>query len=145
MTLLERLKSGIETSTTAETIQLAKELGANLPEESVLTLEGDLGAGKTTFIKGIALALGIQDVVTSPTFNIFNTYRGTKTLLHMDAYRLEGNPKIIDELMLEDFMTPPYCLAIEWPGNLGVIPWPVDLALSLSILPNRHHWIQPVS
>ncbi len=145
MTLLERLKSGIETSTATETIELAKELESILPEESVLTLEGDLGAGKTTFIKGIALAMGIQDVITSPTFNIFNTYRGTKTLLHMDAYRLEGDSKIIDELMLEDFMTPPYCLAIEWPGNLGEMPWPVDLALSLSILPNRHHWIQTVS
>ena len=90
MTHLERLKSGIETSSAADTIQLAKELGSTFPEESVLTLEGDLGAGKTTFIKGIAIGIGIQDVVTSPTFNIFNTYRGPKTLLHMDAYRLEG-------------------------------------------------------
>lgn len=145
MTLLNRLKSGIETSSPEETIRLASELEPSLPAESVLTLEGDLGAGKTTFIKGIALALGIHDVVTSPTFNIFNTYRGTKTLLHMDAYRLEGNPKIIDELMLEDFMLPPYCLAIEWPGNMGEIPWPVSLALNFSILPNRHHWIQSVS
>jgi tRNA threonylcarbamoyladenosine biosynthesis protein TsaE len=145
MTLLERLKSGIETSSAADTIELAKELESTLPEESVLTLEGDLGAGKTTFIKGIALGMGIQDVITSPTFNIFNTYRGPKTLLHMDAYRLEGSPKIIDELMLEDFMTPPYCLAIEWPGNLGQIPWTVTLSLHLSILPNSNHWIRTVS
>lgn len=145
MTLLERLKSGIESSSAADTIQLAKELESTFPEESVLTLEGDLGAGKTTFIKGIAIGMGIQDVITSPTFNIFNTYRGPKTLLHMDAYRLEGNPKIIDELMLEDFMTPPYCLAIEWPWNLGQIPWTVTLSLHLSILPTGNHLIRTVS
>lgn len=145
MTLLDRLESGIETSTVDETVRLARDLESLLPEESVLTLEGDLGAGKTTFIKGIAMAMGIQDVVTSPTFNIFNTYRGTKTLLHMDAYRLEGNPKIIDELMLEDFMSPPYCLAIEWPQNLGKMPWPITLSLKLTILPNSHHWIQSIS
>ncbi len=145
MTLLKRLKSGIETSSAADTIELAKELESTLPEESVLTLEGDLGTGKTTFIKGIALGMGIRDVITSPTFNIFNTYRGPKTLLHMDAYRLEGSSKIIDELMLEDFMTPPYCLAIEWPGNLGQIPWTVTLSLHLSILPNSNHWIRTVS
>ncbi len=145
MTLLEHLNSGIETSKAADTIQLAKELESILPEESVLTLEGDLGAGKTTFIKGIALGMGIQDVITSPTFNIFNVYRGIKTLLHMDAYRLEGRPETIDELMLEDFMTPPYCLAIEWPENLGQIPWTITLSLHLSILPNGNHWIRVLS
>ncbi len=144
MTLLEHLKSGIETSSAADTIQLAKELVSTFPEQSVITLEGDLGAGKTTFIKGIAIGIGIRDVVTSPTFNIFNTYRGRKNLLHIDAYRLEESPEIIDELMLEDFMTPPYCLAIEWPRNLGQIPWTVTLSLHLSILPTGKHWIRAV-
>ncbi len=123
-------------------MQLAQELGASLSGETILTLDGDLGTGKTTFIKGLARSMGIKEVVTSPTFNIFNTYRGDKTLLHMDAYRLEGNARIFDDLMLEDFMTPPFCLAIEWPGNLGEIPWPVTLALKFSILPSSHHWIQ---
>lgn len=139
MILFDRLKAGVETRSAEETMQLAEELEKSLPDEAILTLNGDLGTGKTTFIKGLAKAMGIEEVVTSPTFNIFNTYRGPKTLLHMDAYRLEGNPKIIDELMLEDFMIPPYRLAIEWPVNLGEIPWPVTIELEFSILVNGNH------
>lgn len=142
MSILDQLKTGIETRSADETAQIAKDLAAILPDESILTLEGDLGAGKTTFVKGLASAMGIQDLVTSPTYNIFNSYRGEKTLLHVDAYRLDGNPQIVDELMLEDFMVPPYCLAIEWPSNIGVIPWPVTLELDLSIRRSGNHWIR---
>jgi len=138
----DRLKSGVETRSADETMGLAAEVERLLPNEAIITLNGDLGTGKTTFIKGLATAVGIEEVVTSPTFNIFNTYHGRKTLLHMDAYRLEGNPKIIDELMLEDFMIPPYRLAIEWPGNMGEIPWPVTIALEFSVLSSGNHRIR---
>ena len=142
MPILETLKSGLTTQSSEETISAAKSLASELPENSILTLEGDLGAGKTTFVKGLALGFGIHDRVTSPTFNIFNCYQknaNSTTLLHLDAYRLEGDSSIIDELMLEDFMKPPFCLAIEWPKLLEPNPWKPTLELAFSIeSPGRH-------
>ena len=89
MNIFDRLNSGIETRSPDETITIATLLAEALPTEAILTLEGELGAGKTTFVKGLAQAMGIQELITSPTFNIFSTYdSGIKTLIHMDAYRL---------------------------------------------------------
>ncbi|MBC2604678.1 tRNA (adenosine(37)-N6)-threonylcarbamoyltransferase complex ATPase subunit type 1 TsaE [Pelagicoccus albus] len=125
MNILDRLKAGIITSNPEESQSVAQELAATLPPEAVLTLEGDLGAGKTTFVKGLAQAWSIQEPVTSPTFNIYNLYNGDRQLAHMDAYRLENSPEIWDELMLEELIFPPFCLAIEWPSKLPFIPWPI--------------------
>ena len=142
MPILETLKPGLTTQSSEETISAAKSLASELPGNSILTLEGDLGAGKTTFVKGLALGFGIHDRITSPTFNIFNRYQKNAnpiTLMHLDAYRLESDSSIIDELMLEDFMKPPFCLAIEWPKLLEPIPWKPTLELAFSIeSPGRH-------
>lgn len=132
MSILDKLASGIETTSPEETYRVARELAATLPDEAVLTLEGDLGAGKTTFVKGLAQAWSIQEEVTSPTFNIYNLYQGERQLAHMDAYRLEESPEIWDELMLEELVFPPFCLAIEWPSKLPYIPWPITHKLHLS-------------
>ena len=119
MSIFAELERGKLTCSSEETQQIAEKLGAVLPENSVLALHGDLGVGKTTFVKGLARGLGIHEVVTSPTFNIFTLHRGAgKTLVHMDAYRLE-NAKHVDELMLEDFLIPPYYLAVEWPEKIA--------------------------
>lgn len=132
MNILERLAEGIETHSPSETIAIASELLEVLPREAILALEGDLGAGKTTFVKGLAEGMGIQDLITSPTFNIYNTYRHQgKTLVHMDAYRLDPETNAVDELMIEDFLVSPYCLAIEWPSRLGTLPWTPSIALDL--------------
>lgn len=131
MNILDRLKSGITTKTAEKTQAVARELAATLPREAVLTLEGDLGAGKTTFVKGLAQAFSIQESVTSPTFTIYNLYQGTRQLAHMDAYRLEKSPEIWEGLMLEELITPPFCLAIEWPSKLPFIPWPITHRLHL--------------
>ena len=142
MPILEILKSGLNTQSSEETISAAKSLASELPENSILTLEGDLGAGKTTFVKGLALGFGIHDRITSPTFNIFNRYQknaNPTTLMHLDAYRLESDSSIIDELMLEDFMKPPFCLAIEWAKLLEPNPWKPTLELAFTIeSPSRH-------
>ena len=143
MSIFDRLNNGIDTNSPDETIAVAALLAEALPSEAILTLEGDLGAGKTTFVKGLAKAMGIQELITSPTFNIFNTYdSGSTTLIHMDAYRLNPQSNVIDELMLEDFMTPPYCLAIEWPSNLGELPWPVTIQLEFTITAAEKHRIR---
>lgn len=132
MSILDKLAKGITSSSPEQSFQIAEELAATLPPEAVLTLEGDLGAGKTTFVKGLAKAWSIQESVTSPTFNIYNLYQGDRQLAHMDAYRLEESPEIWDELMLEELISPPFCLAIEWPSKLPFIPWPITHKLSLS-------------
>ena len=72
-----------------ETMQLAKSIADKLPNGITLTFSGDLGAGKTTFVRGLAEGLGISEVVQSPTFNIMKIYlKGKRPLIHIDAYRL---------------------------------------------------------
>lgn len=102
----------ITTNNEDETKQLAFALGKLLRRGDVLTLEGDLGAGKTTFTKGIAKGLGIKRNVTSPTFTILKQYEGTMPLYHIDAYRLEHSEEDIgfDEFIYGDGVT-----IIEWP------------------------------
>ena len=79
------------TKNAEETMKFAENLAQNVVGPSVYVLSGDLGAGKTTFTKGFALGLGIDDVITSPTFTIMNEYTGKNfNLCHFDMYRLES-------------------------------------------------------
>ena len=73
-----------------ETLVFGEYLGKLLKPHMLLTLNGDLGAGKTTFTKGIGKGLGIKRIITSPTFTILKQYQGNYQLSHFDAYRLEG-------------------------------------------------------
>src|SRR5690625_1396991 len=79
----------IKTESSEETLGLAKKLGQHLEAGNVITLEGQLGTGKTVFAKGIARGLGIEDQITSPTFTMIKEYEGEIPLYHMDVYRLE--------------------------------------------------------
>ncbi|MEI3614763.1 tRNA (adenosine(37)-N6)-threonylcarbamoyltransferase complex ATPase subunit type 1 TsaE [Pseudogracilibacillus sp. SO30301A] len=83
------------TDTENETIKIGTYLASLLEHGDVITLEGDLGVGKTTFTKGIAKGLGIKRAVTSPTFTIIKEYDGEIPLYHMDAYRLEHSDEDI--------------------------------------------------
>ena len=98
-----------------------------------------MGVGKTTFVQGLAHGLGVPEQVTSPTFAIYSVYQGaTRKLVHLDAYRLE-NERQLDSLLLEEFLTSPWCLAIEWPEKTGA--WlPKDAwHLTLSIVDGDKH------
>jgi tRNA threonylcarbamoyladenosine biosynthesis protein TsaE len=142
MNIFAKLRAGVVTTSAEETHELARELAAALPPDSTLALHGDLGVGKTTFVQGLARGLGVSSPVTSPTFNIFTLYRGeARTLVHMDAYRLE-NDRQIDALMLEDFLVSPWCLAVEWPEKIAA--WIPDnaLHLDLGITPEQHHTVR---
>ncbi|RBW67574.1 tRNA (adenosine(37)-N6)-threonylcarbamoyltransferase complex ATPase subunit type 1 TsaE [Bacillus taeanensis] len=99
------------TNSYEETKELAQRLGRLLKAGDVLTLEGDLGAGKTTFTKGLAVGLGIKRVVSSPTFTIIKEYQGTLPLYHMDVYRLEDSDEDLgfDEYFLGNGVT-----VVEW-------------------------------
>ena len=78
------------TKSAEETIALGKRLGSFLKKGDVVALQGSLAAGKTTITKGIALALEIQDTITSPTFCLISEYQGKMPLYHFDVYRLQG-------------------------------------------------------
>jgi tRNA threonylcarbamoyladenosine biosynthesis protein TsaE len=146
--IFDKLRGGVATQSAAETQALAFELASALPTDSTLALHGNLGAGKTTFVQGLARGLGIAEPVTSPTFNIYTVHhaageRGAKvqTLVHLDAYRLE-EPQQVDDLLLEDFLVSPWCLAVEWPENIA--RWlPSDaLHLELGIAADERHTLR---
>lgn len=117
MTILHRLRRGISTTSAEETEAVGAQLGASLPDNTALALHGDLGAGKTTLVRGLARALGITTAVTSPTYNIYTLYKGKRQLLHMDAYRIKGR-SALDSLSIEEFLDPPFIVAVEWPDNI---------------------------
>ena len=102
----------------ADTRRIANEVCARTPVNSVITLTGDLGAGKTTFVKGVAEFCGISGPITSPTFNIFNMYSGRINLVHMDAYRL-SSAHDFEALMVDEFLVELYFFVVEWPENVA--------------------------
>lgn len=131
--IFDRLRSGVSTQSAEESRALAATFSAALPDNATVALHGDLGAGKTTWVQGMALGLGIRQPVTSPTFTIYHLHRGgSRLLVHLDAYRL-GSAREVEDLMLEEFMASPWCLAVEWPERLpGWVPldaWHLDLSI----------------
>lgn len=109
-----------ETATTAspeETAALAARFAAGLVAGDVVVLRGELGSGKTVFVRGAAAALGYDGRVTSPTFAIGNVYPANPVeIAHLDLYRL-AEIDIGDEAVLEDFLTPDRISFIEWPHD----------------------------
>ena len=102
----------ITTRDERETIQIAQNLESEKFENMIICLQGDLGSGKTIFTKGFAQALGIEENITSPTFNIIKEYlNGEMPLYHMDVYRLDGK---IDGTGIEDYFTKGGIVIIEW-------------------------------
>jgi tRNA threonylcarbamoyladenosine biosynthesis protein TsaE len=104
----------LETSTEAETESAGEYLGRSLSAGDVVLLYGDLGAGKTAFVRGMARGIGANpDDVSSPTFTIVQEYAGrSATLYHVDLYRLESVE--IDDLGLDDLVSADGIVAIEW-------------------------------
>ncbi len=102
----------IRVNSLAQTNELASKIAASLKAPALITMSGDLGAGKTTFTKGFAKALNISQTITSPTFTILKSYEENGvTLHHVDAYRLEG---ISQDLGFEEvFEEEAYCV-VEW-------------------------------
>ena len=109
--------------------RMGMRLGAILKEGDIVCLQGDLGAGKTTFVQGLAQGWGTLDPVTSPTFIIVNMYRrpDESQLFHLDTYRLESAPEA--EMLDLDEMLATGALVIEWPERIE------------SILPKNRLWI----
>lgn len=103
----------LTTRTAEQTQDLGRQVGSLVTSGDVILLDGDLGAGKTTFTKGLALGLGIKRPIKSPTFTIIREYQeGRLPLYHMDVYRLEAGGG--DELGLEEYFTGDGVSVIEW-------------------------------
>ena len=98
----------------AETEALGQTLAEGLVPGSVIAFTGDLGAGKTAFVRGLARGLGIQEQVSSPTFNIVNEYeQGRLPLFHFDMYRLDSSEELFD-IGWEDYLARGGVCAVEW-------------------------------
>lgn len=110
---------------------LAAEMALAFRGGEVVLLSGDLGAGKTAFVRGLARGLGASpDEVASPTFVLLTSYPGRLTLHHADLYRLRGDGDE-RELGLEELPGPGGVLAVEWAERLLDVPWPKALRVAL--------------
>ncbi|MGH2923170.1 MAG: tRNA (adenosine(37)-N6)-threonylcarbamoyltransferase complex ATPase subunit type 1 TsaE [Solirubrobacterales bacterium] len=103
------------TSSAAETERIGEELAAGLEPGDVVLVSGDLGAGKTTLIRGAARALGVGEPITSPTFTIGHRYRGRVPVSHLDLYRLD-DIGAEDPGLLDDYLGPDAIAFVEWPA-----------------------------
>jgi len=112
-----------------QTRRIGTRLGGALQVGDVICLQGNLGAGKTTFVQGVAQGWGSRDSVSSPTFILVNVYRHDNhdQLFHMDAYRIDSAPEA-EELDLDSMLTDG-ALLIEWPERMD------------GIVPEEHLWI----
>ncbi|MCP4657427.1 MAG: tRNA (adenosine(37)-N6)-threonylcarbamoyltransferase complex ATPase subunit type 1 TsaE [bacterium] len=103
----------VRTSSVNATHRVAAALEPLLGAGDVLLLSGDLGAGKTAFVQGLAVAMGVTDRVTSPTFTLAHTYQGRLRLHHLDVYRLDKPGEVLD-LDLPELLDDDAVIAIEW-------------------------------
>lgn len=125
----------VKTSNAAETTKLAADILGKLKPGDCLALTGDLGSGKTTFVKGLAQALGVKGPVTSPTFLILKTYPtkhpAIKRLVHVDAYRLEAAKDLVEVGFSDE---------INQPGTISVVEWAEKVKEMLP--PGKTIWIK---
>ena len=126
-----------------DTIELAQNIESEKFPNMVICLDGELGSGKTVFTKGIANALGITDVITSPTFTIIKEYlNGEMPLYHMDVYRLDGNT---DGVGIEEYFTKDGIVVIEWADTIrDILPSErLDIKIKVSGEDSRTLIIEP--
>ena len=115
-----------------ETEALGRRAGLALDGPALLLLSGDLGAGKTLFVRGLAAGLGVDpDEVSSPTFSLVNRYEGGRLpLYHLDLYRIAGAAAAYD-LGLEELLDERAVVAVEWPDRLAGFPLPSAYEVSI--------------
>ncbi len=110
--------AGLVTFSGEETERAAEAFARLLPPDTLLALEGDLGAGKTTFARGLLRGLGVAGDVTSPSFALLNVHQGDRQVFHVDAYRLT-RPEGFDDLLIWDLAKSPWNGVVEWPEKVA--------------------------
>ena len=108
----------IISKTEQETEAAGERFAKTLPDGAVVALYGDLGAGKTAFVRGMARGMGIDARVSSPTFTIVNEYLGARELYHFDMYRLGSSEELFD-IGWEDYLARGGICAVEWSENVA--------------------------
>ncbi|MBN2738739.1 MAG: tRNA (adenosine(37)-N6)-threonylcarbamoyltransferase complex ATPase subunit type 1 TsaE [Spirochaetales bacterium] len=112
------MKSIYTLNSAEETMAWGQKFGNILDNKAIILLKGPMGAGKTTLTKGIARGMGIEEIVTSPTFTIISEYPGNKPLIHIDLYRLEGEDDF-ESIGLAELLDGPGVKILEWSEKLG--------------------------
>ena len=105
------------TNSDKETEAVGEQFGRTVKDGTVVAMYGDLGAGKTAFVRGMARGMGIDERVSSPTFTIVNEYLGDRTLIHFDMYRLGSADELFD-IGWEDYLARGAVCAVEWSENV---------------------------
>ena len=123
----------IITNSENETVREGEKLGRTLGRDAVVALYGDLGAGKTAFIRGLAAGLGISMSVTSPTFTIVNEYPGVIPLFHFDIYRLESEAELFD-IGWDDYLDRAGICAVEWSEKVPGVLSPDSISVKIENL-----------
>jgi len=122
----------ITSKNAAQTLELGEAIGKSLSQGISISLKGDLGAGKTTFVQGLAKGLGVSEkyYITSPTFNIINEYpAGLFTLCHLDLYRLTSEDEL-EGIGFDDLMDDTHIMVVEWPELLERISFKFDIKIN---------------
>lgn len=115
-----------------ETIEIAKNIGQRLKQPAVITLEGEMGAGKTCFARGLVMGLGSTELVTSPTFALVNIYNGSKfKIYHFDMYRVKSFFDL-ESTGFFDFLSQQAILIIEWSSD--VLEYLPDQRIDIQIM-----------
>jgi tRNA threonylcarbamoyladenosine biosynthesis protein TsaE len=125
----------VDSRSESDTVAAGRDLGRTLTPGTTVLLYGELGAGKTAFVRGLADGLGLDpDQVSSPTFTIVQEYRGSNiTLQHVDLYRL--NPTEVTDIALEDLVGANTIIAIEWAERLPRLPAAPVIQVHLAHVP----------
>jgi tRNA threonylcarbamoyladenosine biosynthesis protein TsaE len=123
----------------SETLRLAESMASHLSPGMNLYLKGELGSGKTTFVRGVLRGLGYQDKVKSPTYTLVEPYSLEKfTIHHFDLYRIKNETEWDEAGFREHFNNTSICL-VEWPEKAGhILPKP-DISIELSHTPHGRH------
>jgi len=132
----------VETSDPRQTEALGAEVAAALSPGDVVLVRGELGAGKTTFVRAAAKALGVSDPVTSPTFSVGHRYQGSDvTVSHLDLYRLGGLGEEEPDL-LDDYLGPTRIAFVEWPEDASIELRDARVRITLTHLGGEHRRVE---
>ena len=123
-----------------ETEELGRRLAEGLPGGAVIAMYGDLGAGKTAFVRGMARGLGLDCRVSSPTFTIVNEYLGQRELIHFDMYRLSGADELFD-IGWEDYLSRGAVCAVEWSEKVEDAFYGDEIVVRIEKLGDTHRKI----